>query len=73
MPVESKTDDKRLLLEKLEQPIMYVSDNVHKVVIVYYIHKNGKFLLVKLFLVYIVGLYENILQTLTPIYTAGWF
>lgn len=71
MPVESKTDDKRLLLEKLEQPIMYVSDNVHKVVIVYYIHKNGKFLLVKLFLVYIVGLYKNILQTLTPIYTAG--
>jgi len=69
--MEYKAGDKRLLLEKLEQPIMHVSNNVHKVVIVYYIHKNGKFLLVKLFLVYIVGLHNNILQTPIPIPTAG--
>lgn len=50
---------------------MHVSNNLHKVVIVYYIHKNGKFLLVKLFLVYIVGLHNNILQTPIPIPTAG--
>lgn len=33
---------------------------MHKVVIVYYIHKNGKVLLVTLFPVYIVGLHGDI-------------
>lgn len=37
----------------------------------YYIHKNGKFLLVKLFLVYVVELHDNLLQTPLPVCTAA--
>lgn len=43
--------------------------NTHKVGMIYYIHKYHNFVLVKLFLVYIIELHINILETPIPIYT----
>lgn len=42
---------------------MYISNNVHRVVI-YYVHKYDKLLLVKLFLVYIMELHTDFLEIL---------